>query len=253
VECFALIQRGYCEYYASTMAVLLREMGVPTRYVQGFLPGDGQPGSGRSVVRNSDSHAWVQVFFPGHGWIDFDPTATVARLAPLPSGRPVASASPGPSRSGGFVRPQETLPRDQPGGGGFVGGPRSPGPAGPLIAVTILLAVIIAAIGAVAWRRGPRGPVSADGTYGAVTRLASRLGYAPRPNQTVYEYAGALGDMVPTVRPELQTVANAKVEVAYGARVLTDDRMRSLREAHRRLRIGLLRLFVRRLRRSRKR
>jgi transglutaminase-like putative cysteine protease len=251
VECFARIQRGYCEYYASTMAVLLRKMGVPTRYIQGFLPGDGKPGSGTSVVRNRDSHAWVQVFFPGHGWIDFDPTATVARLAPLPSGRPVASASPGASRSPGFVRPQETLPRDEAGGGVFPGRTRGPGAAGPLIAVTILLAIVIAAIAAVAWRRGPRGPVSADGTYGAVTRLASRLGYAPRPNQTVYEYAGTLGDIVPMVRPELETVAHAKVEVAYGARVLSDDRMRSLREAHRRLRIGLLRLFVHRLRRSR--
>lgn len=251
VECFARIQRGYCEYFASTMAVLLREMGVPTRYVQGFLPGDGKPGSGRSVVRNRDSHAWVQVFFPDQGWIDFDPTATVARLAPLPSGRPVASASPGASRTPGFVRPAETLPRDQQGGGAFPGTTRGPGAAGPLIAVAILLAVIIAAMAAVAWRRGPRGPVSADGTYGAVTRLASRLGYAPRPNQTVYEYAGALGDMVPMVRPELETVAQAKVEVAYGARVLSDDRMRSLREAHRRLRVGLLRLFVRRLRRLR--
>jgi transglutaminase-like putative cysteine protease len=251
VECFARIKRGYCEYYASTMAVLLREMGVPTRYVRGFLPGDGEPGSGRSIVRNRDSHAWVQVYFPGHGWVDFDPTGGPGlRLPPLPSGRPVASASPGASRSPGFVRPQETLPRDQPGGGAFTGGPRPPGAAGPLIAVTLLLAVIVAAIAAVAWRRGPRGPVSAEGTYGAVTRLASRLGYAPRPNQTVYEYAGSLGDMVPTVRPELQTVAHAKVEVAYGARVLTDDRMRSLREAHRRLRVGLLRLFVRRLRRS---
>ena len=48
-------------------------------------------------------------------------------------------------------------------------------------------------------------------------------------------------------------MAHAKVEVAYGARVLTDDRMRSLREAHRRLRIGLLRLFVRRVRRPRSR
>ena len=94
--------------------------------------------------------------------------------------------------------------------------------------------------------------MSAEGTYGAVTRLASRLGYAPRPNQTVYEYAGSLGDMLPTVRPELETVAHAKVEVAYGARVLSDERMRSLREAHRRLRVGLLRLFVRRLRRTRR-
>ena len=253
VECFARIQRGYCEYYASTMAVLLREMGVPTRYVQGFLPGDGKPGSGTSVVRNRDSHAWVQVFFPGHGWIDFDPTATVARLAPLPSGRPVASASPGASRTPGFLRPQETLPRDQRGGGVLPGTTRGPGAAGPLIAVGILLAVTVAAMAAVAWRRGPRGPVSADGTYGAVTRLASRLGYAPRPNQTVYEYAGALGEMVPLVRPELETVAQAKVEVAYGARVLSDERVRALREAHRRLRVGLLRLFVRRFRRPRRR
>ena len=84
-----------------------------------------------------------------------------------------------------------------------------------------------------------------------MTRLASRLGFAPRPNQTVYEYAGSLGDMLPTVRPELETVAHAKVEVAYGARVLSDERMRSLREAHRRLRVGLLRLVGRRLRRTR--
>jgi transglutaminase-like putative cysteine protease len=251
VECFARIQRGYCEYYASTMAVLLREMGVPTRLVEGFLPGDGEPGSGRSVVRNSNSHAWVQVYFPGYGWIDFDPTGSVARLAPLPSGRPEASPSAGASRSPGFLRPQETLPRDQPGAGGVIGGPTRPGPAGPLIAVSILLAVIVAAIAAIAWQRGPRGPVSADGTYGSVTRLASRFGFAPRPNQTVYEYAGALGDVLPAVRPELQTVAHAKVEVAYGGRVLTDDRIRVLREAHRRLRVGLLRLVVRRLRRRR--
>ena len=249
VECFARIKRGYCEYYASTMAVLLREMGVPTRLVEGFLPGDGKDGTGVSVVRNSDSHAWVQVYFPGYGWIDFDPTGSVARLAPLPSGRPEASASAGASRSPGFLRPQETLPRDQPGAGGLTDGPSPPGSTGPLIAVSILLAVVVAAIAAVAWQRGPRGPVSADGTYGSVTRLASRLGFAPRPNQTVYEYAGALGDMVPTIRPELQTVAHAKVEVAYGGRVLGADRMRALREAHRRLRVGLLRLLVRRARR----
>jgi transglutaminase-like putative cysteine protease len=253
VECFARIKRGYCEYYASTMAVLLREMGVPTRLVEGFLPGDGESGSGRSVVRNSDSHAWVQVYFPTYGWIDFDPTGSVGRLAPLPSGRPEASASPGASRTPGFLRPQETLPRDGPGGGGVIGGPTRPGQAGPLIAVSLLLAVVVAAVAAIAWQRGPRGPVSADGTYGSVTRLASRLGFAPRPNQTVYEYAGALADVLPTVRPELQTVAHAKVEVAYGGRVLGDDRIRSLREAHRRLRVGLLRLVVRRLRRRRRR
>ena len=254
VECFARIQRGYCEYYASTMAVLLREMGIPTRFVQGFLPGDGEPGAGTSVGRNRDSHAWVQVYFPGYGWIDFDPTgggrptrAAAVRRARSRARRRGASRSPAR-----FTRRRRRLPARR--ARAAASGRRAQddrGSAGPLIAVAILLAVIVAAIAAVAWRRGPRGPVSADGTYGSVTRLASRLGFAPRPNQTVYEYAGALGDVLPTVSPELETVAHAKVEVAYGGRVLSDDRMRSLREAHRRLRVGLLRLFVRRLRRPR--
>ena len=135
--------------------------------------------------------------------------------------------------------------------GGSTGGNNPTGAAGPLIAAAILLAIIVAAIAAVAWQRGPRGPVSAEGTYGSVTRLAARFGFAPRPNQTVYEYAGALAEVLPTVRPELETVANAKVEVAYGGRVLSDDGLRSLREAHRRVRIGLLRLVARRFRRRR--
>jgi hypothetical protein len=67
----------------------------------------------------------------------------------------------------------------------------------------------------------------------------------------VYEYAGALAEQIPSVRPELETVATAKVEVAYGARVLGDDRLAGLRKAQRRLRLGLLRLAVRRTRRRR--
>ena len=74
VDCFAVYQRGYCEYYASTMAIILRELGIPTRVSYGFLPGEKDLASGVWTVRNSDAHAWVQVYFPGHGWIDFDPT-----------------------------------------------------------------------------------------------------------------------------------------------------------------------------------
>jgi len=254
VECFAQIKRGYCEYYASTMAVLLREMGVPTRLVEGYLPGQIDRASGSTLIRMNDSHAWVQVYFPGYGWMDFDPTGTQSQLPPIPSGRPDASATPGPSAGAAAVtrRPEASDPRDI-GTDGGVTGLRRAGSIGPFIAIAILLAVIVAAIAAVVWRRGPRGPISAEGTYGSVTRLAARFGFAPRPNQTVYEFAGALGDVLPTVRPELETVARAKVEVAYGGLVLSDDRMRALREAHRRLRIGLLRLLARRVRRRRPR
>jgi transglutaminase-like putative cysteine protease len=85
VDCFARFKRGFCQYYASTMAVLLRELGVPTRLVEGYLAGEQDPVSGRWTVTARDAHAWVQVFFPGYGWIDFDPTGGgVARIAPLP-------------------------------------------------------------------------------------------------------------------------------------------------------------------------
>ena len=89
VDCFAVHRRGFCAYYASTMAVLLRQLDIPTRYVQGFLEGERDPVTGVWSVRNFDAHAWVQVYFPRYGWIDFDPTArpSPARTG-LPSGRP---------------------------------------------------------------------------------------------------------------------------------------------------------------------
>jgi len=100
-----------------------------------------------------------------------------------------------------------------------------------------------------AWRRGPRGPTTPENAYAGVARLAARFGFGPRPTQTAYEYAAALGDVLPNVRPELQTVAAAKVEVAYGAKALGEDRIRALRESYRRLRVSLLRLVFRRRRR----
>jgi hypothetical protein len=87
--------------------------------------------------------------------------------------------------------------------------------------------------------------------------LARRFGFAPRPSQTVFEYSAALGEVLPNARPDLQTVARAKVEVAYGRGRLGEDRLRSLRDAQRRLRIALLALILhrreRRERRLRKR
>ena len=65
---------GQCEYFASAMAVMLRAEGVPTRYVTGFAPGQYNDVGGDYIIRESDAHAWVEVYFPGYGWITFDPT-----------------------------------------------------------------------------------------------------------------------------------------------------------------------------------
>ncbi|MGI9553756.1 MAG: transglutaminaseTgpA domain-containing protein [Thermodesulfobacteriota bacterium] len=67
-------KEGHCEYFASSMVVLLREMGIPTRLVTGFLGGEFNYIGEYFLVRESDAHAWVEVYFPEYGWISFDPT-----------------------------------------------------------------------------------------------------------------------------------------------------------------------------------
>ncbi len=253
VECFARFKRGFCQYYAATMAVILRDLGVPTRIAQGFLPGSRDPNTGVERILNSNAHAWVEVYFPGYGWVTFDPTGGgVAAIAPLPSGRPVASRSPGSSGAAVIpTRPPEEDPfANDPSGPG--GSTANRGSLGPMIAVAVLLFVVIGGIAFAIWQRGPRGATSADRAYGTVARLAGRFGFAPRPTETVYEFAGALGDVLPTAKPELQTVARAKVETAYGRQVLGDDRLAALRSAQRRLRLVLLRLAFRRKDRRRR-
>ena len=250
-ECFAFSRRGFCQQYATLMTLLLREHGVPARYVQGFLPGNVNPLTGVEDIPNSNGHAWVEVYFPAYGWVIFDPTGgNVSRVETLPIGRRVEGPSPRPSRS---VAPLDAEPDPErtPGPGvASTTPPPGPGGAGAFIVIALLLLAAVGGVAFLAWQRGPRGPTTPDSAYDGVARLASRLGFGPRPTQTAYEYAAALGDVLPNIRPELQTVATAKVEVAYGRRTLGDERIRALRASYRRLRVGLLRLLFRRFRRG---
>jgi protein-glutamine gamma-glutamyltransferase len=72
---FLFVRRaGHCEYFAAAMTVMLRSIGIPARYVGGFLPGEFNDVGGDYIVRESDAHTWVEVYFPGYGWMTFDPT-----------------------------------------------------------------------------------------------------------------------------------------------------------------------------------
>ena len=245
VECFVISRHGYCEHYASTMAMMLRLQGIPARLVQGYLPSVPGP-DGVQVIRRSQAHAWVEAWFPGAGWVAFDPTGGVGIASNLPAGSLVPSAAPSPEASRPALTPRPTgRDRNEP-GGGTVLPPASSGGIGPAI-VLVILALPLAIL-AVAWwwRRRPARPVEPDAAYRTVERFASRLGHPPRPTQTVYEYLGGLGDALPVARPELQLVATAKVESTYGRKRLSPDRLRALGEAQRRLRLVLLRLGLRR-------
>jgi len=248
VECFAHYKRGFCQWYATTMAIFLRAQGIPARVVNGYLPGNRV--QGQVTIRGDSLHMWVEVYFPSYGWVMFDPTGTVAVAGGLPAGPAGASVGALPLPS--FAIPTSKLPKEPE--GGINGSTRTgPPPIASFIAIGVLLAVIVAAVAFVVWQRGPRDGTTADHAYRTVTRLAARFGFGPRPNQTVYEYSGALGEVLPIARPELELVAAAKVESTYARALLGDERIRALRAAERKLRLDLLRLAFRRRERRRRR
>jgi protein-glutamine gamma-glutamyltransferase len=72
---FLFVRRaGHCEYFSTAMALLLRAGGVATRNVNGFLGGDWNEFGQYLTVTQNNAHSWVEVFFPGQGWVAFDPT-----------------------------------------------------------------------------------------------------------------------------------------------------------------------------------
>ncbi|HKD13845.1 MAG TPA: transglutaminaseTgpA domain-containing protein [Candidatus Angelobacter sp.] len=82
-------KKGHCEYFASSMAIMLRTLGIPARVVNGFRGGEFNEVNHTYVIRGRDAHSWVEAFFPEYGWVTFDPTPstpvegndTLSRLA----------------------------------------------------------------------------------------------------------------------------------------------------------------------------
>lgn len=87
-------RRGYCQQFAGAMALMLRMEGIPARVAVGFAtgtrlparPGTRSPGTPEYVVSDRDAHAWVEAWFPGYGWVTFDPTPPGSAPSALPTG-----------------------------------------------------------------------------------------------------------------------------------------------------------------------
>jgi hypothetical protein len=65
---------GHCEYFATSMVVMLRVLGIPSRVINGFIDGQWNAHGDFFLIRESDAHSWVEVYFPAYGWVSFDPT-----------------------------------------------------------------------------------------------------------------------------------------------------------------------------------
>ena len=78
------LKRGYCDYYATAMVVLARSSGIPARFVSGYSPGYYDAPNARYVVRELNAHSWAEVYFPGIGWVEFEPTASEPEIERQP-------------------------------------------------------------------------------------------------------------------------------------------------------------------------
>jgi transglutaminase-like putative cysteine protease len=69
------LQKGYCDYYATSMAVMARSLGIPARLAIGYVRGTYDQVNDRYIVTEAEAHSWVEIYFPGVGWVPFEPTA----------------------------------------------------------------------------------------------------------------------------------------------------------------------------------
>ena len=259
IDCFLRedVRRGFCQQFASAMVMMLRTQKIPARLAMGYLPGSKRASDGAWQIDRGAAHAWVEVYFVGEGWVRFDPTpGTAVRerggiATVLPPGPEVPLPSTGP---GGSFSPSRTFGINEPGEDEIDGAPLAPltptGPGAGWLAI-VLVAVLIAGFAIAGYSvRERRKPTQApEVVFGRVSRLAGRFGYGQRPTQTAYEYADALGEVIPAARDELALVARVKVETQYARRTPPPDVLLAVRHAYRRIRVSLLALIFRRPRR----
>ena len=143
------LQRGYCTYYSSAMVVMLRSLGIPARWVNGYrLPLDGRHGNYQ--VLNSQAHAWPEVYLPGSGWLTFEPTPAFASPS---RGWSAPSAGEAGEYSGAGLPPAAGRPhasRDLPEEKDLAVDRGAPPPAWPVVlaggtAAGVLLALLLLA------------------------------------------------------------------------------------------------------------
>lgn len=239
-------QEGYCEYYASAMAVLLRAEGIPTRVVGGYYPAPYDADEGGNLYREKNAHLWVEVFFPEFGWIPFEPTAnrdelqygdftpppdTQAEPTPVPTPEPTpepAVATPAPPE-------QQAPPPATP------SGPQellsNPARVAGWVGIALLVALLGGTIAAaVAWFGGFRGLSPVSGMYARVLKAGNWLGVPPAASLTPQEFAERVGRVAPSAQGPVRTVSEIYTQELYGRTRPDANQLERARSAWRELR-----------------
>ena len=255
-------RRGYCEYFASAMAVMARSVGLPSRVAVGFAPGQ-RLADGIYQVRERNAHAWAEIYFPGYGWQTFEATKSISppvREAGTPS---TVNENAGPRGNAGEVGVFEgepgvisALPSFRAAPGAVQPGTKTPPPSATRDGnATVIVLIIVLGLVLLAWRvlrtrRRWRFMAPGDRQWHRLTLAANRAGVGQQPSETIYEYATWLEDQIPQRQPEIKTIADAKVWQSYSGRSMGETMIERIERAWSRMRLPLLWLGARRRLRS---
>ena len=197
---------GYCQYFASAMGAMMRSVGIPARVVNGYGPGSSPEAAGHGnnvlthTVSSNDAHSWVEAYFPGYGWIPFEPTPPsqlgdyqtfqrgAAAAQPSSPATPTATATPTPAPT---RTPTSTAEASAP-VTETNGGPTLPAAlAGGTLGAIGLVVLVIAST---TWFLRPRG---IRGVWRRVALIGRVLGIRRVPSMTFGEYARSLSEAIP--------------------------------------------------------
>jgi transglutaminase-like putative cysteine protease len=252
VDFLTKAKAGFCQQFSTAMAVMLREIGIQSRVVVGFSTGNRTRAGGPFSITTRQLHAWVEVYFPGWGWMPFEPTPTRANPVTNAYTAPEESACPGP----GCVDDPSAQPEtsaQQPGGPGgaqqqrieqdprLSGGNIVPLPAPPPIEepedplstarIALLAGAILAVLALLLvppWRAlrrrlrmrraagEPRRAILV--TYEVFTERAGALGLGRRHGETLEEYRRKVTDTGYLSDGHLDRLTRLTTQAAYGPR-----------------------------------
>jgi transglutaminase-like putative cysteine protease len=174
------LQKGYCDYYATAMVVLARAAGLPARLVTGYASGTYDEAESQYVVTEAAAHAWVEIYFPSHGWIEFEPTAGLPAIE-----RPAEVLPEVPAELGTLPQPI-TARRDRAAWAWALG------TGGGLLAFALAGALVWFLVDAWRLRNLPH-RAAVIHLYQRLYRYGRWLGANPRQGDTPREFAAALG------------------------------------------------------------
>ncbi len=190
--------KGFCNYFSTSMVVMARELGIPARVVAGYTNGTFDPKTHQYVVHGTDAHSWVQVYFAGYGWVNFEPSQSFATFTrPLPnqytSGKNGGTSG---ANGGAAVVPPNLRGRTQRNGLDDTANTDSSAATtqvqlrqqvGTALGSVVLLVLFGALLFLLWWQRLFRKYSLSTQFYGRLCLLANWAGIRIQPSQTPYE------------------------------------------------------------------